>query len=182
MPPLEVEQAVLHGLDSQLLWGSDYPHLEGTFVYPDGRDMPSVTRLYSETRSATFLRRRRAGWWARTRSRSSTSTPTPSRRSRARSTPTIEELGTPIDAVPEGASVTAFRSGAAAGAETQRLMALQMVEGRANSGSGPSAVVAHPDLELVGCCAWSPDKVGPDVDELCGVEQVGVHRRRRTRP
>ena len=44
-PPLEVEQAVLHGLDSQLLWGSDYPHLEGTFVYPDGRDMPSVTRL-----------------------------------------------------------------------------------------------------------------------------------------
>jgi hypothetical protein len=26
--------------------------------------------------------------------------------------PTIEELGTPIDAVPEGASATAFRSGA----------------------------------------------------------------------
>ena len=25
--------------------------------------------------------------------------------------PTIDELGTPIDAVPEGASVTAFRSG-----------------------------------------------------------------------
>jgi hypothetical protein len=41
----EVEQALLHGLDSQLLWDSDYPHLEGTFVYPDGRDMPSVTRL-----------------------------------------------------------------------------------------------------------------------------------------
>ena len=43
--PYEVEQAVRHGLDSQLLWGSDYPHLEGTFVYPEGRDMPSVTRL-----------------------------------------------------------------------------------------------------------------------------------------
>ena len=43
--PYEVEQAVAHGLDSQLLWGSDYPHLEGTFVYPEGRDMPSVTRL-----------------------------------------------------------------------------------------------------------------------------------------
>ena len=41
----EVEQAILHGLDSQLLWGSDYPHFESTFVHPDVRDMPSVTRL-----------------------------------------------------------------------------------------------------------------------------------------
>ena len=29
----EVEQAILHGLDSQLLWGSDYPHFESTFVH-----------------------------------------------------------------------------------------------------------------------------------------------------
>lgn len=36
------------------------------------------------------------------------------------------------------------------------------------------AVVAHPDLELVGCYAWSSDKVGRDVGELCGIEPVGV--------
>ena len=36
------------------------------------------------------------------------------------------------------------------------------------------AVVAHPDLELVGCYAWSADKVGVDVGELCGIEPVGV--------
>lgn len=36
------------------------------------------------------------------------------------------------------------------------------------------AVVAHPDLELVGCYAWSPDKVGRDVGELCGIDPVGV--------
>jgi 2,4-diaminopentanoate dehydrogenase len=36
------------------------------------------------------------------------------------------------------------------------------------------AIVAHPDLELVGCYAWSPDKVGADVGELCGIEPVGV--------
>jgi hypothetical protein len=36
------------------------------------------------------------------------------------------------------------------------------------------AVLAHPDLELVGCYAWSPDKVGRDVGELCGVDPVGV--------
>ena len=36
------------------------------------------------------------------------------------------------------------------------------------------AVVAHPDLELVGCFAWSGDKVGRDVGELCGIDPVGV--------
>ena len=36
------------------------------------------------------------------------------------------------------------------------------------------AVVARPDLELVGCYAWSGDKVGKDVGELCGIEPVGV--------
>ena len=36
------------------------------------------------------------------------------------------------------------------------------------------AVVSHPDLELVGCYAWSGDKVGVDVGELCGIEPVGV--------
>ena len=36
------------------------------------------------------------------------------------------------------------------------------------------AVVGHPDLELVGCYAWSPDKVGHDVGELCGIDALGV--------
>lgn len=36
------------------------------------------------------------------------------------------------------------------------------------------AVVAHPDLELIGGYAWSPDKVGRDVGELCGIDPVGV--------
>ncbi len=36
------------------------------------------------------------------------------------------------------------------------------------------AVLAHRDLELVGCCAWSADKVGRDVGELCGLEPTGV--------
>ena len=36
------------------------------------------------------------------------------------------------------------------------------------------ALVAHPDLELVGCYAFSTDKVGRDVGELCGIDPVGV--------
>jgi hypothetical protein len=36
------------------------------------------------------------------------------------------------------------------------------------------AIVGRPDFELVGCYAWSDDKVGRDVGELCGIDPVGV--------
>jgi hypothetical protein len=36
------------------------------------------------------------------------------------------------------------------------------------------AVVANRDLELVGCYAWSADKVGRDVGELCGIDPIGI--------
>jgi len=40
--------------------------------------------------------------------------------------------------------------------------------------SAVRAVLDHPELELVGCYAWSPAKAGVDVGELCGFERVGV--------
>ncbi|MGZ4705188.1 MAG: NAD(P)H-dependent amine dehydrogenase family protein [Acidimicrobiales bacterium] len=36
------------------------------------------------------------------------------------------------------------------------------------------AVAANPELELVGCYAWSKEKVGKDVGELCGIDPIGV--------
>ena len=36
------------------------------------------------------------------------------------------------------------------------------------------AVLRHPDLELVGCYAWSDTKVGCDVGELVGIDPVGI--------
>lgn len=36
------------------------------------------------------------------------------------------------------------------------------------------AVVARPDLDLVGCYAWSAGKVGRDAGELCGIGPIGV--------
>ena len=36
------------------------------------------------------------------------------------------------------------------------------------------AIAANPLLELVGCYAWSGDKVGRDAGELAGVEKLGV--------
>ena len=35
-------------------------------------------------------------------------------------------------------------------------------------------VLAHPELELVGTWVHSPDKVGRDVGEICGIEPIGV--------
>jgi hypothetical protein len=36
------------------------------------------------------------------------------------------------------------------------------------------AIAANPELELVGCYAWSSDKVGRDAGELAGIEKLGV--------
>ena len=40
--------------------------------------------------------------------------------------------------------------------------------------SSVQAVTANPALELVGCYAWSPEKVGVDVGELCGLAPLGI--------
>ena len=36
------------------------------------------------------------------------------------------------------------------------------------------AILANPELELVGCYAWSPEKAGRDVGELCDLAPIGV--------
>jgi len=36
------------------------------------------------------------------------------------------------------------------------------------------AIARNPELELVGCYAWSPGKVGRDVGTLCGLDALGV--------
>jgi len=55
-------------------------------------------------------------------------------------------------------------------------MAIRVIQW-ATGGVGRAAVagvVAHPELELVGCWVHSPDKSGRDVGELCGMEPLGV--------
>lgn len=42
------------------------------------------------------------------------------------------------------------------------------------AGSAVRAVLAHPQLELVGAFAWSPDKAGQDVGDLCGIPALGI--------
>jgi 2,4-diaminopentanoate dehydrogenase len=55
-------------------------------------------------------------------------------------------------------------------------MALRVIQW-ATGGVGRAAiagVLAHPELELVGCWVHSPDKAGRDVGELCGGDPIGV--------
>jgi hypothetical protein len=40
--------------------------------------------------------------------------------------------------------------------------------------SSAQALATNPNYEIVGCYAWSQDKVGRDVGELCGIEALGV--------
>ena len=40
--------------------------------------------------------------------------------------------------------------------------------------SAVQAIAANPTFELVGCYAWSPDKVGQDAGTLAGIDPVGV--------
>ena len=55
-------------------------------------------------------------------------------------------------------------------------MAIRVIQW-ATGGVGRAAVagvVAHPELELVGCWVHSPEKAGRDVGELCGLGPLGV--------
>jgi hypothetical protein len=54
-----------------------------------------------------------------------------------------------------------------------KLRVVQWTTGKTGS-AAVRAMVDHPVLELVGCYAWSPDKVGKDVGELCGIAPIGV--------
>jgi predicted TIM-barrel fold metal-dependent hydrolase len=111
--PYEVKQASQHGLGSQLLWGSDYPHLEGTFVYSEDRKVPSVTRLalrHTFCESTAPDIRRMVG-------ENAIGVYNLDRKALQKiakdiDAPSIDELVTPIESVPAEASVTAFRTGA----------------------------------------------------------------------
>jgi predicted TIM-barrel fold metal-dependent hydrolase len=41
----EALSAVADGFEDRLMWGSDYPHIEGTWRYPEGDEVTPVTRL-----------------------------------------------------------------------------------------------------------------------------------------
>jgi predicted TIM-barrel fold metal-dependent hydrolase len=110
--PFETAQAMLDGFDSQLMWGSDYPHHEGTFVNPEGKDMPSVTRIalrntFNEVPEEQ-MRRMVGGNAIDVYNLDRHALAQVAREIGA---PTPTDIALPIDRVPEGASTQAFRTG-----------------------------------------------------------------------
>ena len=59
-------------------------------------------------------------------------------------------------------------------------MALRVVQWNTGivGAAGVRAIAEHPRLELVGCYAWSDDKVGRDAGELAGTVRLGVEATR----
>lgn len=110
LAPFEAERAVREGYATQLMWGSDYPHIESTWQYSDDLDAEPVTRLAlrntfcaipgGATRAILGKNAIRVfGLDERELTKIAVDI----------GAPTIAELSTPIDAVPAGASPTAFR-------------------------------------------------------------------------
>ncbi len=57
--------------------------------------------------------------------------------------------------------------------ETQRYRVVQWATGNIGT-RALHGVIEHPDLELAGLYVYSPDKVGRDAGELCGLDRAGV--------
>jgi len=56
---------------------------------------------------------------------------------------------------------------------SRRLRVVQWTTGKTGS-AAVRGMVGHPVLDLVGCYAYSPDKVGRDVGELCSTDPIGI--------
>lgn len=56
---------------------------------------------------------------------------------------------------------------------SRRLRVVQWTTGKTGS-AAVRGMASHPVLDLVGCYAYSPDKVGRDVGELCGIAPLGI--------
>jgi predicted TIM-barrel fold metal-dependent hydrolase len=110
----EVDSARLHGYTDRLMWGADYPHMEGTFQYPGTPELaghPSYTRLSLRFALAgTDERTVRAVLGETAAAVYGLDLAALRGIARAIDAPTFAELSEPLDAVPVGASSFAFRT------------------------------------------------------------------------
>jgi hypothetical protein len=110
MAPWEAEAAVRGGYVDNVLWGSDYPHSEGTWQYSEDKGLDVMTHLalrYAFAMTPPDAVRRMVGDAAIDVFRLD--------RQRLQAvaariaSPTPTELATPIDAIPDGGGFLAFR-------------------------------------------------------------------------
>jgi hypothetical protein len=93
------------------MWGSDYPHMEGTFQYPRSFDEPSVGRMAMRYTFAGLPDDAICDMAGENAVRVYGLDRDELAKVAARiGAPTLTELGTPLDAVPEMGSAQAFRT------------------------------------------------------------------------
>ena len=111
LAPFEAARAVDEGYASQLLWGSDYPHIEGTWQYPADDDAEPITRAAQRNTfcgiPAAATRAMLGENAVRVYGLDASKLADVADRIAA---PTLEDLAVPIESVPAGASPTAFRT------------------------------------------------------------------------
>jgi predicted TIM-barrel fold metal-dependent hydrolase len=111
LAPFEAARAVEEGYVSQLLWGSDYPHIEGTWLYTDRDDAEPVTRVAQRNTFCEIPPDATRAMLGENAVRVYGLDAQELARVAARiDAPMLAELAVPIECVPPGASATAFRT------------------------------------------------------------------------
>jgi predicted TIM-barrel fold metal-dependent hydrolase len=112
MAPFEAETAVRDGYWNNVVWGRDYPHVEGTYQYQDDcPDQPNFTRLSLRYAFSSLppdkVRAMLGDNGVRIYGLDTASLQAVADRIGA---PTLEELAEPISEIPKGGGVLAFRT------------------------------------------------------------------------
>src|SRR3989440_9898962 len=109
MAPFEAEAAVRDGYASQLLWGSDYPHMEGTYQYPRSDDEEPMGRRALRYTFARIPVDQTRLMLSENAIRVYGLDAAKLAEVAARVGPTVDELSTPLDVIPEDGGKLSFR-------------------------------------------------------------------------
>ena len=108
---VEARDAIAEGYVANVMWGSDYPHTEGTFQHPESPEAPSIGRIALRNTFSGLPAdavRAMAGLNAvRVYGLDLDALTDVARRIGA---PSVIDLAEPVDQVPAGASPMAFRT------------------------------------------------------------------------
>jgi predicted TIM-barrel fold metal-dependent hydrolase len=111
MAPFEAQLAVEHAYNDNIMWGSDYPHAEGTYQYLEGTGQENSTRLaLRHTFSAVEPHHAKAMLGDNAIRCFGLDADRLARIASEINAPTLEELSHPPDALPEWTFSMAFRT------------------------------------------------------------------------
>ncbi len=102
MGPSTAEEAVREGYVPNVLWGSDYPHGEGTYKFPESVDEPSMTRSCLRWAFADRAPDETRAMLGENAIHAYNLDRAALARVAARIGPTLDEITTPLDTLPHG--------------------------------------------------------------------------------